>query len=128
MKHHEICTAAELADGERIVREVEGREIAVFNVDGEYRAVANHCVHAGGPVCEGRLSGVVTGTAGEWERGWERDGEILACPWHGWEFDIHTGEFLSDPKYRLLTYDVEVDDGTVYVRTGSSEGGASDGA
>lgn len=116
-----VCSTDELAPGERLIVDTGGREIAVFNVNGEFVAVANYCVHAGGPVCEGKLSGTVTASVDEWEYDWEREGEILACPWHGWEFDLLTGEHLSDPSYRLLTYDVTVSDGTVYVETGESE-------
>lgn len=116
-----VCSTDDLDPGERIIVDAGGREIAVFNVKGEYVAVANYCVHAGGPVCEGKLSGTVTASVDEWEYDWEREGEILACPWHGWEFDLLTGEHLSDPSYRLLTYDVTVSDGTVYVETGEPE-------
>ncbi len=119
MSRHEVCETTDLEAGDRIIREIEGSEIAVFNANGEYVAVANYCVHAGGPVCEGKLSGMISHEAGEWEWGWDRDGEILACPWHGWEFDLTNGEFLSDPRYKLITYDTEIEDGTVYVVTGS---------
>lgn len=120
MTAHEACSTDELAPGERVLVDVGGREIGVFNIQGEFVAVGNYCVHAGGPVCEGTLSGTVTASPDEWEYDWEREGEILACPWHGWEFDLLSGEHLSDPSYRLLTYDVTVSDGTVYVETGES--------
>lgn len=115
MTRHTVCATDDLPPGERVIREVDGREIAVFNVDGEFVAAANYCTHAGGPVCEGTVSGMVTAEVDEWSWGWDRDGEILACPWHGWEFDLLSGEHLSDPDYRLVTYDVAVEDGTVYV-------------
>lgn len=115
-----VCPAADLPEGERVFTEHEGREIAVFNVGGEYVAAANHCVHAGGPVCEGTVSGTVTANPDQWEWGWDREGEILACPWHGWEFDLRSGEHLSDPRYRLVTYDVTVEDGRIVVETGRS--------
>lgn len=117
---HRICAVDELEPGERILKTISDREIGVFNVDGEFHAVANYCVHAGGPICEGRLSGMVTAEAGEWEWDWAREGEILACPWHGWEFDIDSGEFLADDQYRLITYDTEIEDGTVYVVLGGA--------
>lgn len=118
MPRHEICAASALEPGERTIKTVDEREIAVFNIDGEFEAVANYCVHAGGPVCEGTLSGMVSAEPGEWEWEWCKEGEILACPWHGWEFDIETGDFVADDRYSLITYNVEVEDGTVYVVTG----------
>jgi len=114
----ETCWTEEPDAGERLVIDVGGRKIGVVNVDGEFVAVANDCVHAGGPVGVGMLSGMVAASPDEWEYDWKREGEILACPWHGWEFDIFTGEHLSNQAYRLLTDDVRVSDGTVYVDTG----------
>jgi nitrite reductase/ring-hydroxylating ferredoxin subunit len=119
-KRHRICAVEDVDPGERVIKTVSDREIGVFNVDGEFHAVANYCVHAGGPICEGRLSGMVTGNAGEWERDWECDGEILSCPWHGWEFDIDSGEFLADSRYQLITYETEIESGTVYVVLGNA--------
>jgi nitrite reductase/ring-hydroxylating ferredoxin subunit len=111
---HHVVSEAELAGTDRVVADVEGREIAVFNLDGEYHAVANYCVHQGGPACEGLLSGTVSVSEGM-ELSYEQEGEIVACPWHGWEFDVRTGEHLARPQYRLPTYDVVTEDGEVYV-------------
>lgn len=119
MTRHRICSAEEIDDGERVLKDIAGREIAVFHVREEYVAVANYCVHAGGPVCEGQLSGTMAADSDAWEWTWERDGEILTCPWHGWEFDVLTGEFLSDDRFGLITYDVAVEDGDVFLVTGS---------
>lgn len=121
MSRHRICDVRDLKEGERLLREVAGREVAVFLVNGEFHAVANYCVHAGGPVCEGKISGMVTADPDKWEWDWDKDGEVLACPWHGWEFDLTTGEFLSDPRYSLITYDIDVEEDSVYVVTGTSE-------
>lgn len=118
MSRIDVCSVEELPEGDRILVEHDGREIAVFNVEGEYVAAANYCVHAGGPVCEGKVTGTVTADPDEWEYGWEREGEILACPWHGWEFDLRTGEHLSDDAYRLVTYETSVEDGRVVVSLG----------
>ena len=41
---------------------------------------------------------------------WARDGEIVRCPWHGWEFDITTGRSIFNPhKMRVKTYEVTVE-------------------
>lgn len=110
---HYVTEAGNLESGERIIVDVEGREVAVFNVKGEYYALANYCVHQGGPVCEGLISG----TLSEDEEGlkYEKDDEVVACPWHGWEFDIKTGEHLARKKYKLPSYNVVVHEETIYV-------------
>lgn len=111
---HYIVSTAELDSTDRVVAEVQGREIAVFNTDGEYYAVANYCVHQGGPACEGLVSGTVS-VSEEMELTYDCEGEIISCPWHGWEFDIKTGKHLARSEYALPTYGVVVDDGEVYV-------------
>ena len=99
---------------ERRLVEVKGRSIGIFNVNGEYVAVLNVCPHELAPVCRGRLGGTtLPSPPGEYR--WGRDGEILACPWHGWEFDLLTGESLADPRIRLRRYLVEVEEDTIFI-------------
>jgi len=110
-----VIEADELPPDDRVIVEIDGREIAVFNVNGELYALANYCVHQGGPVCEGLLSGTV-GVDDDLDLVYEKEGEIVSCPWHGWEFEIRTGEHLADPNYRLPTYEVVVENGGIYLR------------
>lgn len=112
-KYHYVVPRDELDVGERAIVEVKGREIAVINVNDEFHAVGNHCPHMGGPTCQGLLSGTFDVEDGEVV--YERENEIISCPWHGWEFDIKTGEHLGGTKKRLLTYDVDEVDGDLYV-------------
>lgn len=111
---HYVTSVENLEDGDRAVLEVRGRELAVFNVDGEFYAIGSHCPHMGGPCSEGLLTGLFSYDA-EGELEYERDGEIISCPWHGWEFDVMTGDHLGGTKRRLPTYDVHIKDGDIYV-------------
>ncbi|MFB6135410.1 MAG: Rieske (2Fe-2S) protein [Halobacteriaceae archaeon] len=105
---HEVCPAADLPPGERRVVEVGGRSVGVFNVDGEYHALTNVCPHQRAPLCEGTLTGT-TSAEGVDDVEWERDGEVLVCPWHGWEFDVTTGESVFDPhRWSVTTYETDV--------------------
>ena len=99
----------EIPPGGRKLVEVAGRSIGVFNLGGEFFALRNSCPHQGGPLCTGRTSGFVTSpTPGVYE--YSRKGEILRCPWHGWEFDIRTGQSWFDPaKIRVRRYEVTVE-------------------
>jgi len=109
MGRHVVCREGELDPGEVKIVDVEIRSIGVFNVDGEYYALHNKCPHKGAPLCEGRVTGLMTSSEPP-EISLEREGEILKCPWHGWEFDIKTGESVVDPdRIRALTYDVTVE-------------------
>jgi nitrite reductase (NADH) small subunit len=109
-----VGATADIALGRRILVEHEGRTIGVFNVGGDFVAVLNVCPHELAPVCRGRVTGTTLRSApGEFE--WGREGEILSCPWHGWEFDMLTGKALADPRRRLRIYETQVEDGSVYV-------------
>lgn len=67
----------------------DGDQLAVFNVNGEYYAIENFCPHKGAPLSEGRLCG-----------------HIVECSWHGWEFDVRTGECLTVNE-KIRTYKVK---------------------
>lgn len=101
--------------GDRVIQDIEGMEVCVLNVNGEYRALANYCLHEAGPVCEGSLTGMVTADADDFAWDFERDGELIACPWHNWTFDVSTGDNVQDPSYSIPTFDVDVEDGDIYV-------------
>ena len=113
-----VGPAESLAPGDRELVSVDGNEVGVFNVHGDYYALSNRCPHRDGPVCEGKVTDALVGEwAGIGERIHETmDGDpAIACPWHGWEFDMETGVHLGDDAFAVRTYDVEVDDGVVYV-------------
>jgi len=112
-RRYVVARTGEIPSGVRRIVELEGRLIGVFNVHGRYVAVLNVCPHELAPVCLGRLGGTtLPSAAGQWV--WGREGEILACPWHGWEFDLLTGACLTDRR-RLRMYEVTVEDGQIIV-------------
>ena len=97
MSRHVVAATSEIKPGERKLLTIKGREIGVFNVDGAFFALANRCPHAGGPMCEGRVVGLVRSN-GPGTYSITRKGEFVRCPWHGWEFDIRTGQSWCDPN------------------------------
>jgi nitrite reductase (NADH) small subunit len=109
-----VAQVGEIPPGGRKIVEIDGRSIGLFNVHGTLVAVLNVCPHELGPVCRGPVRGTtLPSEPGEYL--WGREGEILACPWHGWEFDLLTGRALADRRKRLRRYPVTVRDDTVYV-------------
>ncbi len=109
-----VARVSEIPPGERKIVEVDGRSIGVFNVHGTFVAALNVCPHELAPVCLGAVRGtLVASMPGEYC--WVREGEILACPWHGWEFDLLTGRALADKRKRLRLFPVTVREDTVYV-------------
>jgi len=109
---HIVATVDEIPPGGRKIVDVAGRSIGVFNLDGEYYALRNRCPHQGGELCRGPVSGFVT-SSGPGDYQVERPGEFLRCPWHGWEFDIRSGQSWFDPgKTRVRAYEVFVSPGT----------------
>ena len=108
-QRHVVGLASEVPPGERKIVEVEGRSIGIFNVHGTFYALRNQCPHQGAPLCRGSVKGLTLPSApGKYL--WAREGEILRCPWHGWEFDITTGRTICDPeRTRVRTYEVTVE-------------------
>lgn len=117
MSEHVVADADSLEPGERIVTEIEGRSIAVFNVDGEYRSYANWCPHQSGPVCQGTVTGTYEAvcTDGQQDLQWTKEDRILNCAWHGWEFDLLDGSCLSRDAVTLRSYPVTEADGEIRV-------------
>ena len=115
----EVCPASEFGPGEhRIVETPRGISIGVLNVDGEYYALLNTCLHQNGPLCEGNVERKIVGEfdgPGTRVREVFADEKVIKCPWHGWEYEIETGTLLGDESMSIPTFDVTVDAGTVYV-------------
>lgn len=111
MVRHVVATTSEIPPGGNKVVTVEGREIVVFHVNGEFFALLNRCPHEGAPLakaaCVAHLS---SHEPGEYKR--SRVGEMLRCAWHGWEFDMRTGQSYCDPKHtRVRSYPVRIEPG-----------------
>ncbi len=114
MAKYAVATTAEIPPGARKIVKVAGREIGVFNLNGTYYALKNVCPHQGARVCLGKVSGTtLPSRVGQFHYG--RSGQILRCPWHGWEYDLTTGRSVFDPGVQVVTYPVTVEDGQVIV-------------
>ncbi len=109
MPKHIIATVDEIPPGQRKIVEVAGRSIGVFNVNGDFYAIRNSCPHQGGPLCTGYLTGfIMADRPGEYS--YTKRGEIVRCPWHGWEFDVKSGQSWFDPvKMRVRSYQIAVE-------------------
>ena len=116
MTRHVIAPVSELPPGSRKFLVLEDRPIAIFNVKGEFFGLLNRCPHQGAALCEGPLIGLAEAeTPGDIR--YTRHGEILRCPWHGWEFDIRTGQSYCDPKkFRVPASEVNIEPGTSVVK------------
>lgn len=108
---HYVCRVEDLPPGSHQIVDVAGVSIGVFNVDGNFHALLNRCPHKAAPLCRGRVTGLVTGDrSGDFQ--FERDGEIIRCPWHGWEFDITTGCSVFNPhRIRTRSFPVSIEVG-----------------
>jgi nitrite reductase (NADH) small subunit len=107
---HIVGNAGDFPPGTRKVVTLENRSIGVFNVNGTYYALKNSCPHQAAPLCVGPIKGTnLPSKPGEYL--YAREGEIIRCPWHGWEFDLTNGKSLFDPhKCLVKTYEVAVEE------------------
>lgn len=111
-----VCKEEELKDGEMKAFTIEKKSIVVIrSKSGEFYALRNVCPHKGPALSLGSLdSNCNANEPGEYLL--EKEGEVLKCPWHSWEFDIKTGCSLFDPEnVRVKTYELSVEENTVFV-------------
>ena len=87
-----VATKSEIPVGTGKVVEIGGKALAVFNCEGTFYAIDNTCKHRGGPLGEGMLSGTT-----------------VTCPWHGWEYDVRSGECAMDTSIKVQRFDVKVE-------------------
>jgi nitrite reductase (NADH) small subunit len=91
------CAVGDVAPGTGKTVTVHGRELAVFNVEGAFHVLDNECPHRGGPLGEGELEGC-----------------LLTCPWHAWQFDVRTGDSVTDDS-KVAVYECRVEGDQVLV-------------
>ena len=94
-----VAKVNDLKPGEGKIVEANGKTIALFNVDGKFHAIDNTCKHQGGPLGEGTC-----------------EGNIVTCPWHGWQYDVTTGINSANPQVKVDTYEVKVEGEEVKVK------------
>lgn len=95
-----VCNQSELGEGQMMLAHIAGERIVVARCPEGYAAFSDHCTHKGGPLADGVLAGCT-----------------VQCPWHGSQFDIHSGRVVAGPaKQKVDLYDVEIRGGEVYVQ------------
>ncbi len=80
---------------------VEGKAIALANVNGKFHAISNTCLHRGGPLGQGTMQG-----------------STVTCPWHGWQFDVSSGKAIQNPAVAVDCYPLEVRGEDIFVDVG----------
>ena len=99
-----VANLSDLGPGSSMTIEANGKAVALFNVEGAVYALDNTCLHRGGPLGEGFL-----------------EGDVVACPWHMWEYNVRTGEKVGDPSLKVATYPVEVEGNDITVQMTSDK-------
>lgn len=94
-----VASLSELPEdaGKEVV--AENRVIALFRVGDAVHAIDGICLHAGGPIAKGTLAGTV-----------------VTCPWHGWQYDVTTGEHCLNKTLCTTSFPVDVRGDDVFVR------------
>jgi nitrite reductase/ring-hydroxylating ferredoxin subunit len=114
-----VGKASEFNDGERRIVFVGDVEIGVFRDRGSFYAYSNVCLHQGGPACEGLIIAKVEERImpDQTSRGLYFSDTVthFVCPWHGYEYDMQTGECASDRRLKLRKYEVIQKGDEIYV-------------
>jgi nitrite reductase/ring-hydroxylating ferredoxin subunit len=76
----------------------DGTELALYNIEGKFYAIENFCPHKGAPLADGNLCG-----------------HIIECDWHGWRFDVRTGQCLTTISGNVETYQVVIEEGSLKI-------------
>ena len=97
-KKMRVGRTAEIPEGERKIVHVGNMTVGIFHHKANWYAVRNLCLHRGGPVATGAL-----------------DGDTITCPWHGFQYNITTGQLLVDPSAKLDTFQVVVEGDEVHL-------------
>jgi nitrite reductase/ring-hydroxylating ferredoxin subunit len=92
------CKKSDIPAGRGKTVNVNGKPLAIFNIDGNFYCISDTCVHRGGPLGEG-----------------DCDGKIVMCPWHGWRYDVTTGINELNPSIKVEKYDVKVEGDDILV-------------
>jgi len=96
----EVCRVEDFGEGERKVVYLNGQQIAIFNVDGQFYAISNRCSHARGPLSEGTV---------------EAESCTVTCPWHYGRFDLKTGKVVDGvASAPVKAYAVEIRENVIY--------------
>ncbi|HEY2827829.1 MAG TPA: Rieske 2Fe-2S domain-containing protein [Pirellulales bacterium] len=98
MAWHQIAKVADCSPGTCLEAVAGERIVALFNVDGQFFALDGVCPHQGGPLGEGELTGC-----------------IISCPWHGWQFDVRTGQHQFSRSTVQPRFETKIEDGNVWV-------------
>ena len=114
-----VGTTAEFDGDRRKMLVVDGREIVVLRHEDRFYAYENVCLHMGGPVAEGilipKVEAILTDDGRQLGERFNPDEMHIVCPWHGWEYDLETGEFMGNRRMKLRKFETQVRGDDVYV-------------
>jgi nitrite reductase/ring-hydroxylating ferredoxin subunit len=118
MPEYYVAKVSEMQNGDRRIVVAGQNEIGVFQMDDVYYAYSNYCVHSGGPACEGLMINRVVDIIAP-DRTYQgqtfSDEVHFVCPWHGYEYDLKTGECVGDRALKLRKFEVVHRGDDIYV-------------
>ena len=116
-----VANIDEMPDGDRRILTVGDNEIGIFRHEGAYYAYSNYCLHQGGPACEGliinKVEDVISPDRLYQGQRFSQEHMHFVCPWHGFEYDLKTGECVPDRSLKLKAYPVVRRGEDIYVVT-----------
>jgi NAD(P)H-dependent nitrite reductase small subunit len=98
MKAVKVATVDDIPEGTAMMVQANGKDIALFHINGEFYAIDNLCPHQGGSLSEGFI-----------------EGSKVTCPFHSWQFDVTSGQGIMPPSEGVKSYPVDIQGNDIYV-------------
>jgi len=97
-RYVKVTKVSELPPGSAREFQADGKVVALYNVEGKFYCTDNVCLHRGGPLGQGVL-----------------EGEVVTCPWHGWQYNVCTGESVFNEQIKVQTFEVRIEGDDIVV-------------
>lgn len=97
-RYVKVAKVSELPPGSAAEFQADGKVVALYNVGGNFYCTDNVCLHRGGPLGQGVL-----------------EGEVVTCPWHGWQYNVTCGGLANNSAIKVQTYEVKVEGEDIFV-------------
>jgi 3-phenylpropionate/trans-cinnamate dioxygenase ferredoxin subunit len=115
MKKILFAETSEITDTNFLIKKIDGMSVGAIKLNDEYKLVLNVCPHAHAEICRGKISNLLTSDISDKTVKYEKDEQVLICPWHRWEFNLKTGKSILNEKLKIRIFDYSIESDNLYL-------------